>query len=161
MWSNQNSKQIIAVGGLLCDDSGERVKVFVAKRSANRNFLPGTYELPSGRVHFGEDLLAALRRIIQEKLHVEVEIGRTMTAFTYLDSARGEQIVEILYLLRLRDVRPQEIMLTKSKYAESLWVSLETLDDKLLEMKNYSVQEYQAIMETLIFLEKRRLQPTE
>ena len=73
VWRSTIKTQALSVGALIYDDTGERVRVFVAKRAETRRFLPGSFELPSGRVRLGEDLETALRRVIKEKLH---EIGR-------------------------------------------------------------------------------------
>ena len=156
VWRSAIKTQALCVGALIYDDSGERIQVFVAKRAETRRFLPGAFELPSGRVRLGEDLETALRRIIKEKLHVDLTPERVQTVFCYFNSDRGEQLAEILYLARLRQSRPQEIMLTKSKYAQSRWVSLETLESTLGAMKVSVPDEYQAIMTTLVELERRR-----
>lgn len=157
MWQPKSEQQVLTVAALLYDDSGERVKAFVVRRSANRSFLPGVYELVCGHVRFGENIVSALGRIVKEKLHVEVTVERPFYVFDYLNSPQKQHVAEIVYLARLNEVSPSEIKLTRNKHAESLWVSLETLERDLGEMKTYSPYEYEAIVTALAELEKERL----
>jgi len=157
-WQSKQKKQVLTVAALICDDSGERVKAFVARRAANRRFLPGVYELPGGHVHYGEEMKSALERITRERLHVEITVDRPFFVFDYLNSKAHQHVAEIVYLARLRDHKPREIMLTRSKHSESLWVSLEMMERYLADMKTYSPHEYQAVLEGLVLAEKGRLE---
>ncbi|WP_368733209.1 NUDIX hydrolase [Streptomyces alkaliphilus] len=59
------------VGAVVTDDEG---RVLLLRRRADEDHLPGLWELPSGRVDSGENLLDALRRVVTE------ETGLTVTA---------------------------------------------------------------------------------
>ena len=155
-WQAQNDTQILTAAALIYDDTPERVKVFLVRRAANRQFLPGVPELPGGRIRFGERIETGLGRQIREKLHVEITLERPFFVFDYLNSDRREHVAEIVYLARLHAFKPQEISLKKEKYAQSFWVGLDEVESLLGEMKLYSPQEYDAVVQALVGLERQR-----
>ena len=53
-----------AVGAIIRDARG---RVFVHRRGPDRRFLPGCWDLVGGHLEPGEDLLAALRREVEEE----------------------------------------------------------------------------------------------
>ncbi|WP_051272019.1 NUDIX domain-containing protein [Shimazuella kribbensis] len=58
-------QKVVSTGFLMKDN-----KVLVIQRSQKEKFLPGYYELPGGKVDFGEDPAEALAREFREELRL-------------------------------------------------------------------------------------------
>lgn len=100
-------------------------KLFIAKRADTKKFLPGKFELPGGHIEYGEDIEAGLKREFQEEFGIDIEIGQTCYAFTYMN---GENhVVEIDYLAQLTDPNI-EIRLNPEDHSEYRWITKEELD---------------------------------
>lgn len=52
----------------------ENNKVLIAKRSEAAKLFPGYYELPGGKVEFGEKPESALARELKEELNADIEV---------------------------------------------------------------------------------------
>lgn len=92
-----HGQQAISVCAFIHQDFDGVTKVFLPKRAATKKFLPGIYELPGGHVDFGEDLIPALKREIQEEFGMTITVGEPFAAFTYQNMVKGCHTVEIIY----------------------------------------------------------------
>lgn len=156
----QDKKQAIVVGALIYDDSEDLCRVFLAKRANGRKFLPGVYEIPSGRVSYGEKLERGLERQIKEKLHVDIEVEEPIAVFDYLDRDNNVHAVQVIYLARLRGAEPKEITLRKNKHSESIWISQPAMERVLGEMKESFPEEYAAVARGLGIVEEKKKRRT-
>ena len=152
----QDKKQAIVVRALIYDDSGEMCRVFLVKRAAGRRFWPGVYELPGGRVGFGEKLEKGLERQIKEKLHVDIEVEEPVAVFDYVDVRNDLQAVQVVYLARLKGSLPKEITLRKGKHSESIWIGRPAVERVLAEMKQRYPEEYEAVVKGLGVVEEKK-----
>lgn len=101
-------------------------RLFIAKRAMTKKFLPGKFELPGGHIEFGETLADGLKREFRDEFDVDINVGETIYAFTYMN---GENhVIEVDVLATLSDpsvtieVRPEE-------HSEHRWVTLAELDE--------------------------------
>lgn len=80
-------------------------KALILKRAAN-DFMGGIYELPSGRVEEGEDLIQALHRELYEETGLEVVKETYLNFFDYL-SKSGRKTRQFNYIVETKnsDVR--------------------------------------------------------
>jgi 8-oxo-dGTP diphosphatase len=80
-------------------------KALILKRAAN-DFMGGIYELPSGRVEEGEDLIQALHRELYEETGLEVVKETYLNFFDYL-SKSGRKTRQFNYIVTTKnnDVR--------------------------------------------------------
>ncbi len=101
-------------------------KVLIAKRSSMAKIFPGTYELPGGKVEFGESPEQALKREILEELGVRIYVKQPFYAFSYLAHEGRRHHVEITFLCELAE-SPDNIRLTE--HEDMQWVTREQLDD--------------------------------
>jgi 8-oxo-dGTP diphosphatase len=67
----------LVVAAVLVDDLDHPSRVLGARRFAPEA-LAGRWELPGGKVHPGEEPLAALHRELDEELRVTVEVGEEL-----------------------------------------------------------------------------------
>ena len=72
-------------------------KVFMPKRAYSKEFLPGLYEMIGGHIDFGEDIVAGLKREIQEEVGMDSTIGDPFASFTYMNNVKGSHSIEVVY----------------------------------------------------------------
>jgi 8-oxo-dGTP pyrophosphatase MutT (NUDIX family) len=68
-------QQVISACAFIHHDFDGVKKVFLAKRAATKKFLPGVFELPGGHTDVGEEIVAGLKREIQEEFEMNASIG--------------------------------------------------------------------------------------
>lgn len=92
--------QRIAVRAIIRVDE----KVLLLKRSSGRSSILGRYELPGGKLEYGEQPEDALQRFIQNDIGVAVKTAQLFDVLTYVDrDDRDLQYVFILYLVSLEN----------------------------------------------------------
>lgn len=72
-------------------------KVFLPKRAATKKFLPSVFEMPGGHIDYGEDIVAGLKREIQEEFGMETSIGDPFGCFTYTNDVKQSHSIEVIY----------------------------------------------------------------
>ncbi|MBT3304187.1 NUDIX domain-containing protein [Candidatus Woesearchaeota archaeon] len=86
-------KQKISVGGMLVKDG----KVLVVRRSSVEEVLSGYYELPGGKVEFGDHPEETVVREFKEETGLDVSVIKLFKVFTYVI---GENhTVELVYIV--------------------------------------------------------------
>ncbi|HEX7484334.1 MAG TPA: reverse transcriptase-like protein [Candidatus Saccharimonadales bacterium] len=77
-------------------------KVLLLRRSSGREAILGKYELPGGKVSYGEQPEDGLKRCIKEATGLSVQTTQLFDVLTYVDhDDRDTQYVFILYLVSL------------------------------------------------------------
>lgn len=104
-------------------------KVLVTKRADTKAFLPGEFELPGGHINFGETLEEGLKREILEELHIELEVGNPIYAFTYIRNG-NKHVVDINFFATLKP--NQKIKLNPSDHSQYRWVTEKEIDEVFL-----------------------------
>lgn len=95
-------------------------KLLIARRAATEDFMPGVFEIPGGRIEFGETMEQGLAREIKEELHVDVKIGEPFHVFSTVDS-ETQHTIEVDYFATM--VNPnQKIILNPDNHSEYRWV---------------------------------------
>lgn len=102
----------VAVKGLVVYQG----KALIIKRSEYDPFGAGEYEFPGGRLEFGEDLNAALKREIMEETGLDVEVGRILYARGFLKHER-RQVVVLTWLCHAKSA---EVTLSK-EHTHYIW----------------------------------------
>lgn len=90
-------QQVISVCAFIHHNFDGVTKVFLPKRADTKKFLPGLYELPGGHVDYGEDIIAGLKREIQEEFGMTISVGDPFAAFTYKNLVKHSHSIEVIY----------------------------------------------------------------
>lgn len=117
--------QIISCSALILNEAGD--KVLISRRSDNRRVAPGLWEVVGGRLEFGEEPEACLRREVAEELSVGVVDPVLAGVYSCMNDIGGSlvQLVSLVYTCRIAGTptpSPREI-------AELRWVGPEDLAD--------------------------------
>lgn len=117
----------VLVGGAIIKDN----KVLLLKRTQDKKFLPGYYDVPGGKVDPGEDPNDTIIREVKEETDLDVEIVRPYNVWsTILEfNNKKEHVIEIDYLLRIK--QSKEIKLSQEEHCEFIWVDKSTIPSKI------------------------------
>ena len=91
--------QKISAGGFLFKDG----KVLVVRRSKDDDFLPGYYEMPGGKVDFGDHPDESLEREFMEEVNLKVISLNPYRIYTYVSHEGNRHTVELVYIVKLDD----------------------------------------------------------
>ncbi len=116
--------QKIVVTGFVCSQN----KTLILKRSSKEKFIPEYWELPGGKVNFGEDPSLGLNREYQEEAGLRITVGEPFRTFSYVSSDGNRHTVEIVYKCSA-EKRDITISGAHSEYA---WIMLEDIQKYLI-----------------------------
>lgn len=119
-------------------------KVFMAKRSDKKKFLPSVYELPGGHIDFGEEVPKGLVREIQEEFGVKVELGDPFAVFTYNNEIKGSHSIEVIYFATFTDPI-ENIAMNPDDHSTFGWFSEDELPQTFVSIKDAEDDEVKAI----------------
>jgi 8-oxo-dGTP diphosphatase len=115
--------QKIVVSGLL-QHSG---KVLLIRRSQREKFYPGHFELPGGKVDFGENPVKALEREFLEETNLKIAVENPLRTFSYVSEGGQRHSVEIVFRVFLVS-NPSEIQLS-ADHDEYRWALPSRIDE--------------------------------
>lgn len=126
--------QKVVVAGVINNNG----KFLLLKRSSNESIFPEKWELPSGKVNFGEDPYDALKREIKEETGIDILNARPFmcTHYTIEKPDNKRHTVQIIYLADLSEKPGINIELSNEHQAYK-WISpkelknLDTFDDMI------------------------------
>ena len=121
MSSNQKTQEIT-----VCAFIHKGGKLFVAKRAETKKFLPGIFELPGGRVDFGETMEDGLKREIKEEFNFKIKIGEPFYVFTYVSRNDTRHSIEVVYFATM-DNPDKKITLDANDHSEYRWITKEEI----------------------------------
>lgn len=131
----------IAVGVLIIDDEGN---VFLTKRSKNTTNEHGTWEIPGGKVHFGETLQDAAKREAQEEYGIDVEIVEQFPAQNHLIPKEHQHWVPSCFLCRIiGNIKPS--IMEPDKCDEIGWFSFDSLPSPLSIITSIDIEYYKKV----------------
>lgn len=119
-------KQYITVRAIIRKDN----KTLLLKRSGGRPDKRGKYELPGGRLQYGEQPEDALTRAVQQSIDASVKTSQLFDVLTYVDETRrGVQYIFILFLVSVGGNAKLTLGERHNKY---VWAKPHALDQQQL-----------------------------
>jgi len=112
-------QKVVAVGFIVNDD-----KLLIVKRDTKSEFLPGYYELPGGKLEFGEEPHEALKREIKEELDVNVTVLEPFHTFSYFSDEGSVHNIEIAFFVKINDIEKINL----NEHEDMQWVTKDELD---------------------------------
>lgn len=97
----------VAVGIFILNDDG---KVFLTKRSVKTTNERGTWEIPGGKVHFGETLEVAAKREAKEEYGIDIRLIEQFPAQNHLIPSERQHWVPTCFLCRVAGGEKPRIM---------------------------------------------------
>jgi len=127
---NMEYVQKIVVAGVIHNNG----KFLLLKRNSNEDIFPNKWELPSGKVEFGEDPNQSLIREIKEETGLEIKdfFPLKCTHYTIEKPDKKRHTIHIIYIINIPEVK--NIILT-NEHDDYKWVNindlkqLDTFDD--------------------------------
>lgn len=129
--SQQKKSQIIVVRGALVNDAG---KILLIPRINENNNLTH-YELPGGKLQFGENPQEALTREFFEETGLEVEVLRPYHAFSVMDQLAENQLrytLELTFHVGFKDSAQKNI---QSLNKDFIWLDKNELKSQPLTVE--------------------------
>ena len=115
-------KQRISVRAIIQEDN----KTLVLRRANGRPSILGQFELPGGKIHYGEQPEDTLRRYLYEDVGLHIKTAQLFDTVTYVDhDDRSMQYIVIVYNVSLAPGR-QSIRLS-GNYDKYQWRTLSKL----------------------------------
>ena len=115
-------KQRLSVRAIINEDG----KALLLKRNNGRPTILGKYELPGGKLAYGEQPEDALRRYLHDDAGLHVQSSQLFDAVTYIDyDDRAIQYGVIVYLVTLASQRHQ--MQLSGNYSKYKWHSMSNI----------------------------------
>ena len=120
-------KQLLSVRALINEDG----KYLLLKRSSGRESILGKFELPGGKLAYGEQPEDALRRYLHDDAGLHIQSSQLFDSVTYIDhDDRAIQYGVIIYIVTLTAQRhPMKLSGNYSKYK---WQSLSNMQQNEL-----------------------------
>ena len=128
----------VLVGGIIVKDD----KVLLLKRTEDKKFLPGFFDLPGGKVEPGEDPNDTIVREVKEETNFDVKIVRPYNVWHSTNEVNGvlEHNIEIDFVLDM--VNDCEIKLSEDEHSEFRWVSKDEIPKKISEQLRATVEKF-------------------
>lgn len=118
---NEN-KILVGVKAVIVNEG----KVLIIKRSKIAHYSGGTWEPVGGKVEFGEDLEAALKREVMEEVGLEITVNHILYAASFkIDSYR--QMVILAYLCKSKNT----VVKLSSEHEDYRWADANELKQLL------------------------------
>ncbi|MFH1253091.1 MAG: NUDIX domain-containing protein [Candidatus Uhrbacteria bacterium] len=95
-------------------------KILLLKRSANEKLLPNFFEMPGGKIKFGETAEQALVREIKEETNLTVKVLVLYNVFNYLSADQKTQTFDLQFICRLKTIKGLKL---SSEHESYLWIS--------------------------------------
>jgi len=104
--------------------------IFLAKRASTKKFLPSVFEIPGGHINFGEDLITGLKREIKEEFAMDITVGDSFFAFSYINKIKRSHSIQVVFFAKF-SIPINKIRLNPEDHSEYIWLAEEEMDNIL------------------------------
>ncbi|HSX00201.1 MAG TPA: NUDIX domain-containing protein [Patescibacteria group bacterium] len=134
----------VGVGAMIFNDRGE---LLLCKRGQAAKNERGCWECPGGGVEFGETMVSAVIREVQEELGIKIRIQHQLNAIDHLIPADGQHWVTTPFVSRIISGKPS--IMEPLKCDEIDWFPLDALPEPLSIATRLNLVDYQAYRKSL------------
>lgn len=110
----------VGVGALILNDEG---KLFITLRGPKAKNERGKWEIPGGKVEFGETFKQAIKREMLEEHSIEIEVGEMLQLCDHIIPDEKQHWVSPTY--RCQIVSGEPVINEPEKCSEFRWVTIE------------------------------------
>lgn len=107
-------------------------RILMVRKSSDDPHNPELWELPGGRLNFGEDVEQHLSREIREEVGLEVEAGRPLYIWSWIMRHEGEPPIQVVAVVRICTVVSGQISCENQDSSDHIssvqWHDFENLD---------------------------------
>ncbi|MTI49223.1 NUDIX domain-containing protein [Sporosalibacterium faouarense] len=100
-------------------------KILLLKRSENSSFGGGLWDIPGGKLEFGERPEESLKREINEETSLNIKIQEILDINSGINYEKNKQYITIVYLTKYENGR---VILNKEN-TDFLWVDINNIDE--------------------------------
>lgn len=119
----------VGVGAVIFNDQGQ---FLVAQRGPLARNEQGKWEIPGGKVEYGETFAEALKREMKEEIDVEIEVLELLDVCDHILVEEGQHWVSPTYICRVVKGEPKNM--EPGKCQELRWVTLAEAENLPLSM---------------------------
>ena len=123
------TQQVVVSGALV-----HQGRILIVKRSRNEHLFPGYYELPGGKLEYGEDPMAGLIREFQEETNLIINPFAPIRTFSYFNTDQTKHYIEIVYLVDLAETDAG--LQTSEEHDDHKWITYDELQNYVQQMSS-------------------------
>lgn len=125
-------KNYVAVKSLIVRNN----RILIIKRNSNEDFFANEWDLPGGKVLFGENPLNALKREVKEECRLEIKPIKPIDVWTFFKNNKQTQVIGITFLSKIISGK----LKLGDEHSDYKWI-------RITEVKNYKI--HHGIKETI------------
>ena len=115
---------LVAVGAVVEDDKD---RILLVKHTKERGgYWQGKWICPGGKLEFGEEIRAGIKREIREETSLEVELVTPLLPFDRIVKLDGETSLHVIYIDYVAKLLGSELEIG-SDVGEALWVEKKSI----------------------------------
>ena len=118
-----NKIQKIGVSAFIIKEN----KLLIVKRSKTETFLAEFYEIPGGKIEFGESPAEALIREVKEETNLDIKVIKPYSTFSYISSNGEKHTIDIQYIVEA--IGNLENVNLSHEHDEYTWITKDEIDN--------------------------------
>ena len=105
-------------------------EILIIKRSSNEDVYAEEWDIPGGKIGFGEYPIESLKREVKEEANIEIDVNNPLDVWTFFKNENNVQVIGITFLCNFvsGDVKLGE------EHTDFKWISPDEID-------NYKIHE--------------------